>query len=98
QVITSVKDGKWSSPSTWSGGTVPDASNSTTITIDHIVQIPEDTLLSVDNVSVNGELIVLADAWVTIEGDSLQGITLAEAGMLNVFGNIICNNRATLAG
>lgn len=86
-----VNAGKWSSPSTWSTGVVPDYSQGT-ITINHAVTI-QDTVLTIDEVVVNAPLTIADDAIVTI---SYSGVAVADlmvqAGSIDVFGKLICNN------
>lgn len=95
QVITSVQDGAWNVTSTWSSGTIPESTNSTSIVIDHQVSIPAGFSIAVDEVTINGELQVARDAWVEIT--SGNGIVLA-SGTLVVEGTILCQDGASLAG
>ncbi len=95
QVIVSVKDGDWSSDTTWDGG-VPNPDSQ--VTVSHNVTIPSASTLSVNNVNVtdNGRLNVSSGAMVTI----LPGgtLTLSGTGTLDVNGTIICSNNASLTG
>lgn len=93
--IVSVKDGDWSSDTTWNGG-VPGPDSQ--VTVSHNVTIPSASTLSVSNVTVNGNgrLIVSSGAVVTILPGST--LTLSGTGTLDVNGTIICSNNASLTG
>jgi len=91
-----VQSGNWSSPSTWSDGIIPNSS-SDVVTINHIVTIPTDTALSIDQVIVNDTLIIETGATVTLVNGTSADIQII-AGGLSVFGKIICLDSATISG
>ncbi len=95
---TTVKSGKWSSPSTWLNGIVPDASNREII-INHDVDIPEDTALAVDELVVNAKLTVLKRAQLIIQ--NARGyllISAVQSGNLIIYGRLTCRDSAAIAG
>lgn len=94
QTIVSATNGNWNSPSTWSGGVVPDAANASEIRIDHSVKVPSDTAISVNNVVVNGSLTIAFRTVVTL----LQGLTVSGTGSLLTYGTLICNDGASVNG
>lgn len=86
-----VNAGKWSSPSTWNTGVVPDYTHGT-ININHAVTI-QDTILTIDEVVVNALLIIEDKALVTIaySGKAVADLTV-QTGSVDVFGKLICND------
>ena len=93
---STVRSGKWSAPSTWSDGTVPDVSSGV-ITINHKIVIPADTLFIVDQVVIKDTLIVEADAVLTIANGTSADVEVITGG-LKIFGKIICLDGATFSG
>jgi len=91
-----VQPGNWSSPSTWSDGIIPNSSSGI-VTINHIVTIPADTTLSIDQVILNDTLIIGSGATVTLANGASADIQVI-AGGLSVFGKIICLDGATISG
>ncbi|HYG19796.1 MAG TPA: hypothetical protein VD816_12750, partial [Ohtaekwangia sp.] len=93
-----VRPGQWSAPSTWSNAIVPDHSSGEII-INHRVIIPEDTILTIDDVTLNDTLIVARNAVVTMTNAAASVPDLKIlAGGLKVFGRIICSDSATFSG
>lgn len=87
-----VHAGKWSSPSTWNKGVVPDYTQGT-ITINHAVTI-QDTILTIDEVVVNASLTIEDKALVTIGYSGVASADLiVQTGSVDVFGKLICNNQ-----
>lgn len=58
QSVVSVADGPWNNTATWSPAIIPDASNSTSITVDHDITLPAGYSVSVDATTVNASLVV----------------------------------------
>src|SRR5262245_52194231 len=81
---STVRSGKWSSPSIWSVGLIPDVSSGV-ITINHKVIIPADTLLVVDQVIVNDTLVVDPGATITIANGTSTDVDVRTGG-LKIFG------------
>ncbi|MFZ6012220.1 MAG: beta strand repeat-containing protein, partial [Bacteroidota bacterium] len=94
---TSINDGAWDDPNTWDTGIPPDASNSTGIIIDHIVNIPAAYVVSIDEVTINGTLTIDNTATVTIANGAGNDLTLA-TGVLDVSGTLILSNSAAFSG
>jgi hypothetical protein len=97
QTIT-IKSGKWSSPSTWSNGIVPDATAGEII-INHNVIIPSDTLLSVDDLTINASLSIAKNATVILQhAQNVLSDLRLQTGRLNVSGRLICRDSAMMTG
>lgn len=95
---TTVRSGKWSSPSTWLNGIVPNESSGDII-INHDVDIPEDTLLSVDQLTINATLTIEKNAVLTLQNaDGPLPDLQVLSGMLEVFGRLACRDSATISG
>ncbi len=93
-----VQSGKWSSPSTWSSGIVPD-STAGSITVNHRITLPADTLLKVDELTLNDTLIIEAGSTLLLSNaltqfPDLQIIT----GGLKVYGRLVCLDSTTTSG
>src|SRR5262245_22338299 len=93
-----IKPGKWSAPSTWSGGIVPDHTAGS-ITIYHAVRVPPDTSLIVDEITLFDTLKVEHGSSVTLNNGpgSVPDLQIS-TGFLNVYGKIICKDGATFSG
>jgi hypothetical protein len=93
-----VKPGKWSSPSVWSDGIVPDNSSGEII-INHRITIPQDTSFAVDDVTVNDTLILSKSAVLILQNarGALADLRIASGG-LKVWGKLICRDSATFSG
>lgn len=87
-----IANGKWSSPSTWNAGVVPDFSHGS-IVINHAVTIPEDTTFTVDELVINAPLTIESNATVTIAHSGVITDLQVLAGTLNVYGKLICNDQ-----
>ncbi len=96
--IFTVQSGKWSSPSTWSSGIVPD-STAESITVNHNITLPADTLLKVDQLTLNDTLIIEAGSTLMLS----NGLTKVPdlqiiAGGLKVYGRLVCLDSTTTSG
>jgi hypothetical protein len=93
-----IKPGKWSSPSVWSGGIVPDNASGEII-IDHRITIPEDTSFAVDDVTLNDTLVLAKRAVLILHNarGALADLRIASGG-LKVWGKLICRDSATFSG
>lgn len=87
QAVVSVADGPWNDPNTWSPVMVPDAANSVSITVNHVVTLPSGYSVAIDGTTVNNSLIL---------GGSLT--VGATAGSLVVNGTITAQNTSSFLG
>jgi len=95
---TTVQSGTWSSPSTWSGGIVPDASTGS-ITILHDVAIPADTSMMLDELAINAVLTIEPRATVTLRHKPGASPDLVlSSGRLHVYGRLVCQDSALIFG
>ncbi len=94
-----IQSGKWSSPSTWNDGIVPNASSGS-IEILHAVSIPADTLLTVDELTVNHTLFIEAGATLVVAYDSTKtyDLDVRPTGILDVYGTLVCEDSVRLEG
>src|SRR6187399_221201 len=76
---STIRSGKWSSPSTWLDGVIPDVSSGV-ITINHKIVIPADTLFTVDQVVVKDTLIVESGAVLTVANGTLTDVEVSGGG------------------
>lgn len=96
---TTVRSGKWSSPSTWSNGIVPNASHGEII-INHDVDVPEDTAVTVDELVLNATLTISKRAQLVLQ--HARGVpadlSVASSGNLMVYGRLTCLDSASIIG
>lgn len=95
--ISSVTDGNWNDPGTWDSGTVPSSSDGT-ITVDHFVSIPSSFNAIVDEVTINGALVVEAGGTLTVQNGSGDDLNISGGGLLYSEGTIINEDAATIVG
>ncbi len=93
-----VQSGKWSSPSTWSSGIVPDSTVGS-ITVNHKITLPADTLLKVDQLTLNDTLIIETGSTLLLSNGltkvpDLQILT----GGLKIYGRLVCLDSTTTSG
>jgi hypothetical protein len=106
QTITSAQDGAWNQISTWVGGTIPTSSNSTSIVIQHNVNVPSGFSVTVDQVTVDINAVLTIDAGgsVTVADDGTIATDLdcfndgIDYGYLTVNGTLINSNSALITG
>lgn len=98
QVIVSVSNGAWNAPSTWSAGVIPSASNSDSVLIEHEVIVPAGESLLIDNLFLNGRLIVTAGAEISIANGDTVDVAVGDAGKVDVYGTLIGQDGITLGG
>jgi hypothetical protein len=93
QSVTTNQAGSWNDPSTWVGGIVPNAANSSSIGINHDVFIPSGYSVTVDGLALNNQLTINT-------GGTLNLLTEASPGFTqnNVVGTLIRQNGSTLTG
>src|SRR6187549_1881557 len=93
-----VQSGKWSSPSVWSSGIVPD-STAGSIIINHKIRLPADTVLKVDQLTLNDTLIIEAGS-ILLLSNGLTKIPDLQilSGGLKVYGRLICLDSTTTSG
>src|SRR5688572_32291204 len=82
QTVTSMRNGVWSDPATWSSGIVPTSANATGIVIDHEVELPTLYVVSVFNLIINNKLILKGSSQLDILPDALSGPDLSVLGTL----------------
>lgn len=93
--VTTVKNGNWSSPSTWSTGVVPDI-NSGQIIVNHVITIP-DTTFTIDNVVINNKLTIASGAAVTLaNSEEPEDLVIDPGGSLDVYGTLVARASPTL--
>ena len=89
QIITTVQNGYWTDPATWSCGCVPGAG--TTLEIMHSVEIASDLTFTFNQVHVttSGEITMMFPAMILIGGTfTMEGHTLLIGDIRNVGGTI----------
>lgn len=94
QTITSALAGPWNQTTTWNGGVIPTAANSTAITVQHNVNIPASFTATVDQVTVNFGNTLTIDATGVMDLQSSGGtdLTLQEDFIIFFIGsNLIVN-------
>jgi len=85
QNISSVQDGPWNDTNTWSGGVIPDESNSDVITISDNVIIPSGYSVTIDGTTIN------SGATLTINSGGTLDITSGVSNALVVQGDLNAN-------
>ncbi|MBX2944073.1 MAG: hypothetical protein KF860_17210, partial [Cyclobacteriaceae bacterium] len=105
QTITSVQDGPWNDPNTWdSNPTIPNSGNSTSIVIQHNVNVPNGFSVSIDQtfVDIGGTLTIASGGTVTVDNDTGTDLDFYndgfDYGFLSVSGILILNNSAAITG
>ncbi|MFO7259115.1 MAG: T9SS type A sorting domain-containing protein [Bacteroidota bacterium] len=99
QERASVADGDWESPSTWTDGIVPTATNSTSVLVKHTVTLSAGSEVSIDNLVVaGGRLVVAAGATLRIVDGESTDIGFADGGTLDVWGTVIGEDGITFKG
>jgi hypothetical protein len=95
----SVMDGSWLSPSTWSDGIVPTPANSASVRIRHAVTIPAGSDVSIDNLIVDGGLLVVSAGGTLqiVDGDSTD-LQVVGSGRFEVWGTVIGHDGIVLDG
>lgn len=97
--VSTIKSGRWSTPSVWSTGVVPDASTTTSITLVHNITLPADTTITVDNLTINATLTIEKHAELILSNDGTANADIAmNGGTLQVHGKVICLDGATFSG
>lgn len=86
QTITSAQSGNWDLTSTWTGGIIPTAANSTAIQINHNVIIPSPYTAVADQITVASGVTLQINAGGTLDLQNSGGtdLTLAE-DFVNLF-------------
>jgi hypothetical protein len=90
QTVTSAQSGPWNDPLTWSPQTIPTASNSTSIVINsgHVVTYDAAVTGGVDQLTIDGELIVNSGVTLTLANGNGDEITVTSSGALTNNGSI----------
>ncbi|MBA4053666.1 MAG: hypothetical protein C0490_03040, partial [Marivirga sp.] len=97
QTVTSTRNGVWTDPATWVGGIVPTSVTATQTIINHEVELPETTTVSVFRVVVNGKLTLKSSATLDVLDDGISG-----SPDLQVFGTFVmedgsfCNGTSSI--
>ncbi|MEO7990173.1 MAG: T9SS type A sorting domain-containing protein [Chryseolinea sp.] len=92
QTITSAQPGPWNNILTWNGGTIPNASNSTAIVINHNITIPSGFSAIIDQTMVN------AGVSLTVNTGGNLNISSAAADELLVDGTLVASPGSTITG
>ncbi len=93
-----VQSGNWSSPSTWSGGIVPD-STAGSIIINHKITVSTGTLLKVDELILNDTLIIEAGSTLLLSNAFTKAADLQIVnGGLKVFGRLVGLDSTSISG
>ncbi|MEX1240467.1 MAG: T9SS type A sorting domain-containing protein [Cyclobacteriaceae bacterium] len=106
QTITSAQNGPWDQSSTWAGGIIPTSANSTSIVIQHNVNVPNAFSVTVDQVYVDifATLTVDAGGTATVIDDGTGASDLDvyndgfDYGFLSVSGTLVGSNSSTITG
>jgi len=93
QIVTSIKNGIWTDPTVWDGNQVPTPANATQTIVNHDVEIPAASALSIQNIILNGRVTIGGGAVVSLVPDGLT-----DKRDLQVFGTLILQDGATLNG
>ncbi len=93
QTITSNQDGPWNATSTWIGGVIPTTTNSTSIVVNHNVSIPSGYSVTVDGLTLNGQLTINT-------GGTLSLLSQTSPGFVqnHVYGTLVRQNTSNLTG
>ncbi|HEY8935028.1 MAG TPA: hypothetical protein VIM65_07390, partial [Cyclobacteriaceae bacterium] len=75
QNISSVQDGPWDDTNTWSGGVIPDESNSDVITISNNITIPNGYSVTIDGTTINSGATLTINSGGTL--DIVSGVSNA---------------------
>src|SRR6478609_9001817 len=93
-----IQAGKWSSPSVWSNGIVPD-STAGSVTINHKIRLPADTVLKVDQLTLRDTLIIEAGSTLLLSNGLTKIPDLQVlAGGLKVYGRLVCLDSTITSG
>lgn len=84
-----VQSGHWNAPSTWSGGTIPSAENSTSVIVAHTVTISGESSVTIDGLVITGTLVVDPDAELNIVDGGSVDLALTPGGALEVRGTLV---------
>ncbi len=102
QTITSVQDGLWSDTNTWSTGVVPNSSNSSSIVIQHLINVDISVTIDETFVDIGGSLIINSGISVIVADGTGNDLDVfndgIDYGLLDVNGTLICNNGALITG
>lgn len=92
QTITSAQDGDWDQGSTWVGGVIPTAANSTAIQIDHNVTIPSTYTAVADQITVAASITFTISGTLNLQNSGGTDLMLAEDFVfLFVGANLVVN-------
>lgn len=99
--ITSAQNGPWNMTTTWNGGVIPDFSNSTSILVNHNINIPSGYSVTIDQTSINvGRTLTIDNGGTMIVNDGtgtdLNFNTGFGTAKLNVDGVLQINDNATI--
>ncbi|MBL3655371.1 T9SS type A sorting domain-containing protein [Fulvivirga sediminis] len=86
QTIESAQSGDWNSTSTWVGGVVPTAANSSGIVVNNSHTVTVNSNVSADQMIINdgGELIINSGSTFTVGAGSGDDLTVSSGGILEV--------------
>lgn len=90
QTVESATSGPWNQASTWVGGVVPNAGNSSSIIIrpGHIVNYDAPVAGNVDQLTVEGELVVDTGVVLTLANGDDDEVTVTASGVLRINGTL----------
>src|SRR5689334_13186924 len=82
QTVTSIRNGVWNDPATWSSGAIPTSANATGIVIDHEVELPTSYVVSAVNLIINNKLTLRGSSQLNILADASPALDLLVLGTL----------------
>ncbi|UII24854.1 T9SS type A sorting domain-containing protein [Fulvivirga maritima] len=93
QTIQSAQSGNWNDPSTWVGGVVPTAANSSGIIINNGHSVAANSNVSADQMIINdgGELIINSGITFTVGAGTGDDLTVNSGGILEISSGAILN-------
>ncbi len=90
--ITSAQPGPWNNTLTWNGGIIPDATNSTSIVVNHDVTIPTGYSAIIDQTTVSAGVLL------TVNTGGILNISSTASDELIVDGTLVASPGSTITG